>query len=122
MQIFPGGKLEEEDINSWQRAYLELREEGGQRLCDWLDSVLKADPERLLRIDEHCFAVEVRPDDDLDGEQEFVGLIKLAPEHRSIGWYSSSEVAKFEIWPSTKTECQKELKPFLPMRQGGLSN
>lgn len=96
MQIFPGGKLEERDINAWQRAYLELREEGGQRLCDWLDSILKVDPGRLIKLDEFCFAVEVRPNDDLDGEREFVDLIKLAPEHSSVGWYSTSAVAEFE--------------------------
>lgn len=96
MQIFPGGKLEDNDINPWQRAYLELREEGGQRLCDWLDSILKADRDRLIKVDEFCFAVEVRPHDDLDGEREFVNLIKLAPEHSSVGWYSTSAVAEFE--------------------------
>lgn len=96
MQIFPGGKLEDGDVNPWQRAYLELREEGGQRLCYWLNSILQAEPSRLIQIDEFCFAVEVRPNDDLDGEQEFVDLIKLAPEHRSIGWYDAFEVAKFK--------------------------
>ena len=96
MQIFPGGKLEDNDINPWQRAYLELREEGGQRLCYWLDSILKKQPERLVQVDEFCFAVEVRSNDDLDGEKEFVDLIKLAPEHRSVGWHSTSAVADFE--------------------------
>ncbi len=96
MQIFPGGKLEDGDMNPWQRAYLELRQEGGQRLCYWLDSILKADPDRLLRIDEYCFAVEVRPDDDLDGEQEFIDLIELTAEHSSVGWYSTLAVADFE--------------------------
>lgn len=96
MQIFPGGKLEEGDINAWQRAYLKLREEGGQHLCHWLDSILKANPDRLIQVDEFCFAVEVRSDDDLDGEQEFITLIKLAPEHSSVGWCSFLAVAGFQ--------------------------
>ncbi len=96
MQIFPGGKLEEGDTSPRQRAYLELRQEGGQRLCGWLGSILKANPGRLIQVDEFCFAVEVRPSDDLDGEQEFVDLIKLAPEHSSVDWYSFLAVAGFQ--------------------------
>jgi hypothetical protein len=110
MQIFPGGKLEDDDINPWQRAYLELREEGGQRLCDWLDAILKADSKRLLQVDEHCFAIEVCPNDDLNGEREFVNLIKLAPEHRSVGWYSTSAVAEFEDLAPHKNRVPEGIK------------
>lgn len=118
MQIFPGGKLEEDDINPWQRAYLELREEGRQRICDWLDSVLKADRDRLIKVDEFCFAVEVRPNDDLDGEQEFVDLIKLAPEHSSVDWYSTSAVADFEDLAPYKDRVPEGIKAIFADEAG----
>lgn len=118
MQIFPGGKLEDDDINPWQRAYLELREEGGQRLCYWLNSILQAEPSRLIQIDEFCFAVEVRSNDDLDGEQEFVDLIKLAPEHSSVGWYSTSAVADFEDLAPYKDRVPKGIRAIFADEAG----
>jgi hypothetical protein len=118
MQIFPGGKLEEEDINPWQRAYLELREEGGQRVCRWVNSVLRADPKRLLQVSEYCFAIEVRSNDDLDGEQEFINLIKLAPEHIFVGWYSASMVAEFESLVPYKDGVPKGVKAIFADEAG----
>ena len=117
MQIFPGGKLEDNDINPWQRAYLELREEGGQRLCYWLNSILQAG-DRLIKVDEFCFAVEVRSNDDLDGEQEFVDLIKLAPEHSSVGWYSTSAVADFEDLAPYKVRVPKGIRAIFADEAG----
>lgn len=118
MQIFPGGKLEDEDAGAWQRAYLELRQEGGQRLCDWLDAILKADSKRLLQVDEHCFAIEVCPNDDLNGEREFVNLIKLAPEHSSVGWYSTSAVADFEDLAPYKDRAPKGIRAIFADEAG----
>ena len=118
MQIFPGGKLEKDDASPLQGAYRELREEGGQRLADWLKSILQVSPERLMEINNFCFAVEVRPDDDLASEKEFVNLIKLAAEHSSVDWYSNLEVAGFQDLAPYKDGVPKGVKAIFADEAG----
>ncbi len=91
MQIFPGGKLEDSDQDSWHCAMRELREEGGSPLYDWVKALLEMDLSRLSLVDDHCYAIEVAQDE----LEKFMSLIKLAPEHSSVGWYPFCSIIQF---------------------------
>jgi 8-oxo-dGTP pyrophosphatase MutT (NUDIX family) len=91
-QIFPGGKLEDSDLDAWHCAMRELEEEGGLQLYNWVKNVLEEDRSRLSQVNEACFAVEIKQAE----VEEFLGLIELAPEHQSIDWCSISEIKNFE--------------------------
>lgn len=106
IQIFPGGKLEDSDQDSWHCAIRELREEGGSPLYDWVKALLEMDRSRLSLVDDHCYAIEVAQDE----LEKFMSLIKLAPEHSSVGWYAASEVAKFENLAPYKDRVPKGIK------------
>lgn len=106
MQIFPGGKMEDTDKDSWHCAKRELREEGGDRLYNWVKSLLNTDHSRLHLVDDYCYAIELAQDE----LGEFMSLIKLAPEHSSVRWYSLSEVVKFENLAPYKNGVPKGIK------------
>ncbi|HNQ44745.1 MAG TPA: NUDIX hydrolase [bacterium] len=114
MQIFPGGKMEDGDRDSWHCAMRELREEGGDLAYSWVKALLEMDHSRLRSVDEYCYAIELAQDE----SEKFVSLIKLAPEHTSIGWYSHLEVSKFKDLAPYKDQVPKGIKAIFADEAG----
>jgi len=94
-QIFPSGKLggDEEPLTA---AWSKLRDYGGVRAMVGLKALVGSSPTRLRRVDQNCFAVEIKKSDKFDGDSDFVNLVDLSPNYILVSWKPLAEILGFK--------------------------
>jgi len=94
-QIFPSGKLEAGEGSPLSAAWSKLRDDGGVRAMIGLKALVGSNPTRLRRVDQNCFAVEIKKSDDFDGDSDFLNLVNLSPNYILVTWKPLAEIFNF---------------------------
>ena len=95
-QIFPSGKLEAGEESPLSAAWPKLRDDGGVRAMIGLKALVGSSPTRLRRVDQNCFAVEIKKSDKFDGDSDFVNLVDLSPNYILVSWKPLAEILGFK--------------------------